>query len=143
VCAPERIARYVGRISGPLLDRIDLQLTVRREEDWFERSTTHAETSAMVRVQVTAARERQLQRQGCLNKHLTPAQIVEFATPLASAQTLLRRAFNQFNLSPRAYHRVLKVARTIADLAARPEITDADVAEALHLRLGSDASRPP
>jgi len=135
-CNPDQVARYRGRISGPLLDRIDLQLFVPR----VERETLTAaqpaasESSATVRERVVAARERQLQRQGRPNAQLGPKELDQHCTVEPVARTLLEAALQRLSLSARAYHRVLKVARTIADLAGTAQIGSAQVAEAVRYR---------
>jgi len=135
-CNPDQVARYRGRISGPLLDRIDLQLFVPR----VERETLTAaqpaasESSATVRKRVIAARERQLQRQGRPNAQLGPKELDQHCTVEPAARTLLEAALQRLSLSARAYHRVLKVARTIADLAGTAQIGSAEIAEAVRYR---------
>ena len=134
-CTPEQIARYAGRVSGPLLDRIDLQVEVARERDWLEACVgAPAEATSTVRARALAARERQDKRQGKPNGALQVAELGEVAA-LAPAETaFLGQAFRHFNLNPRSYHRILKVARTLADLAAAPAIDTTHLAEALRLR---------
>jgi magnesium chelatase family protein len=133
-CTPDQVARYRGRISGPLLDRIDLQLEVPSvaQEDLTGAAT--GEPSATVRSRVAAARERQLARQGRPNAVLTPREVDRWCRPDAAGETLLKQAIARLGLSARAYHRVLKVARTIADLAAAEAIAVAHVAEAIQYR---------
>lgn len=134
-CSAERITKYLSRISGPLLDRIDIQLEVPRENDWLRHTQAHApESSAVVQSRVIAARKIQVERQGCLNSRLGPAQLAEIACLDGPSRSLLEQAFTRFNLSPRTYHRLLKLARTIADLAALSRITHLEIAEALSLR---------
>jgi magnesium chelatase family protein len=134
-CSGERIAKYLSRVSGPLLDRIDIQLEVVREHDWLRGSTKPAaESSAVVQARVRTAREGQLRRQGCLNSRLGPAELSEIAPLDRPGQKLLEQAFTRFNLSPRTYHRLLKMARTIADLNGMAGITRQELAEALSLR---------
>lgn len=134
-CPAERISRYLGKISGPLLDRIDIQLEVTREPGWLRDTASAApETSASVQSRVTAARMRQLERQGCLNARLAPAALTDFVRLDEAGRKLLEHAFSRFNLSPRTYHRLLKLARTIADLGGAARVTRDDLAEALSLR---------
>ncbi|MGD9604120.1 MAG: YifB family Mg chelatase-like AAA ATPase [Gammaproteobacteria bacterium] len=135
MCAPERIARYLSCISGPLLDRIDVQLEVAREPGWLGHAETAPTiTSADVRTRVQATRARQNSRQQCLNARL-PAAALPHVVPLNGAgRRLLEQAFTRFDLSPRTYHRLLKLARTIADLADAERVSDAHVAEALQFR---------
>ena len=133
-CTPDRIARYRERISGPLLDRIDLHVEVPalRERDLAESSC--GEASVAIRARVEAARERQMGRQGEPNGRLEGGEIETRCVPSVAARKLLRDAASRLSLSARGYHRVLKVARTIADLAGRSELATGDVAEALQYR---------
>ena len=135
-CTPDQVLRYRAKISGPLLDRIDLQLTVPR----VDRAALMAEqapagdTSAVVRARVIACRAMQLARQGKPNARLSTAEIEQHCTPDAAARSLLEQAMGRLNLSARGYHRVLKVARTLADLAGVATIGSAQVAEAVRYR---------
>ena len=136
-CSPAEIARYQKRISGPLLDRIDLFLHVPRVEYEKLADRRRGEPSAAVRERVIAARRRQARRFGDsrkLNSDMTPAEVQIHCQLDDAGEQLLRTAVRQFGLSARAYHRVLKVARTIADLAGSERITSAFVAEALQYR---------
>jgi magnesium chelatase family protein len=141
-CALDRIARYRGRVSGPLLDRIDLGVEVPALASEAvalgviagRAPAEKAMTSLEVQVAVTAARNRQLARQGKPNARLLPREI-EANCPLDSAgAALLANAMARLSLSARAYHRILKVARTIADLAAERAISAPFVAEAVGYR---------
>ena len=123
-CTPDRIARYRGRISGPLIDRIDLGIEVPAlaAEALALGGTLRSDspatvTSAQVRAEVTAARKRQIARQGKPNARLGPREIEAHCTPGPAATALVAQAMARLSLSARAYHRILKVARTIADLA--------------------------
>jgi magnesium chelatase family protein len=133
-CTPDQIARYRGRISGPLLDRIDLQVEVPAlpEQELLRQSA--AESSASVRARVVAARERALARQGKANALLEGREIEAHCAPGAEGKALLKQAIVRFGLSARASHRVLKVARSIADLAASPGVAAAHIAEAIQYR---------
>jgi magnesium chelatase family protein len=133
-CTPDQIARYRGRISGPLLDRIDLKVEAPRPRESELLGDSHAEASAAIRARVCAARERQLARQGKPNAWLRAGETVRHCTLEAAAQELLKHAIARLSLSARAYHRVLRVARTIADLAAIDAIDAAHVAEAVQYR---------
>jgi magnesium chelatase family protein len=133
-CTPDQVARYRARISGPLLDRIDLQLFVPRVEREHLVGGAPAEPSAAVRERVIAARDRQQQRQGKPNARLGVAETDVHVRPAADAVSLLQRAMQTLGLSARGYHRVLKVARTIADLADQERVEVAHVAEALRYR---------
>ncbi|MCX7672741.1 MAG: YifB family Mg chelatase-like AAA ATPase [Thiobacillaceae bacterium] len=133
-CTPEQVARYRARISGPLLDRIDLMVEVPALPEDELMSAAPGEDSASVRARVIAARERQLDRQGKPNAQLTVGEIDRYCRPDPTGETLLKQAIARLNLSARAYHRVLKVARSIADLAGAPRIAAAHIAEAVQYR---------
>ncbi|HET7776353.1 MAG TPA: YifB family Mg chelatase-like AAA ATPase [Azospira sp.] len=133
-CTPDQVARYQGRLSGPLLDRIDLLLEVPDLAPAELQAAPAGESSAQVRERVVQARERQLQRQGRSNARLEGGELEYHCRPDDAAAGLLQQAARRLDLSPRAYHRVLRVARSIADLAGQPVIGPAQVAEALHYR---------
>jgi magnesium chelatase family protein len=133
-CTPDAIARYRARVSGPLLDRIDLKLEVARVAQAELRGATQGEASAVVRARVVAARAVQLSRAGKVNALLRPREVERFCALDARSQALLDRAIEQLGLSARAYHRVLRVARTIADLRGAERIETADVAESIQYR---------
>jgi magnesium chelatase family protein len=137
-CPPPAVQKYRARISGPLLDRIDLQVDVPVAP--FERlvESRKGEPSAAVRERVQAARDRQARRfrdsgTRC-NGLMTPKEIETHATPPPEGTEMLRRATARLGLSARAHARILKVARTIADLADRPRIETAHLAEAIQYR---------
>jgi magnesium chelatase family protein len=133
-CTPDQVARYRGKISGPLLDRIDIQIEVPslREEELT--SATQGESSTRVRSRVEAARARQVEERGKTNAHLSPKEVERFCVAEGEATALLKQAIARLNLSARAYHRVLKLARTIADLSAAETIGAAHMAEAIQYR---------
>src|SRR5258706_429504 len=133
-CPPDQVARYRHKLSGPLLDRIDIQIEVPavREDELVH--TGRGESSAQVRERAERAHERQLARQGKNNTRLGPREIERFCTAEEGAGALLRQAIGKLHLSARAYHRVLKLARTIADLAGEATIAVAHVAEAIQYR---------
>jgi magnesium chelatase family protein len=133
-CTPDQVARYRAKISGPLLDRIDIQIEVPAvpQEDLLKQ--THGENSAVIMIRVEAARQRQLARQGKPNAQLSVTEIDAFCAPDLQSETLLRQAITRLNLSARAYHRILKVARTIADLEGCEAIQIAHIAEAIQYR---------
>jgi magnesium chelatase family protein len=135
-CSPEQVARYRGRISGPLLDRIDLHIEVAALPESEMTSAADGEASAVVRQRVTAARVRQLERQGAPNAQLAGKQIDQHCRTDSAGMTLLKQAITRLNLSARAYHRILRVARSIADLADTEQINAAQIAEAVQYRRG-------
>jgi magnesium chelatase family protein len=133
-CTPDQVARYRGKLSGPLLDRIDIQIEVPAlpEEDLV--AASNGETSAAIQSRVEAAYKKQIARQRKANARLTPKEIENLCIPNRDAEELLKKAISRLNLSARAYHRVLKVARSIADLADSETINSAHVAEAVQYR---------
>ena len=133
-CTPDQVARYRSRISGPLLDRIDLQIEVPAlaQEDML--GTAPGESSAAVRVRASVARDRALARQGKPNTQLATREIDRHCAPDTQGLTLLKQAISRLGLSARAYHRILKVARTIADLAGAEAVAGNHVAEAIQYR---------
>ncbi len=137
-CSATAIARYQKRISGPLLDRIDIHVEVPRVDYEKLADKRQAETSAVIRARVQAARTRQLQRFAgtklACNADMGPAEVHNFCTVEPSAEKLLKAAMQQLHLSARAFHRVLKLARTIADLADSEIISSHHVAEAIQYR---------
>jgi magnesium chelatase family protein len=133
-CTPEQVARYRSRISGPLLDRIDLQIEVPSVPDQDLAGKQPGEPSAAIRERVAAAREVQLARQGKPNARLGVKEIEQYCTPDADGEKLARSALTRLGLSARAYHRALKVARTIADLAGAGQVNAQHVAEAIQYR---------
>jgi len=142
------ITRYQKRISGPMLDRIDIHIEVPRVDYEKLSDDRLGEPSADVQVRVEAARERQRQRFGeaanqqitkspnfiACNADMRPAQIRQYCQLDETSNSLMRTAMNQMQLSARAYHRVLKLARTIADLVGEEKIAPTHLAEALQYR---------
>ena len=137
-CTPDAIARYRGRISGPLLDRIDIVSDVPRIPltELNARRGAHDEDSATVRARVIAARHVAMQRTGKPNAMLATREIERDCALGDAERKLLERAMEKLSLSARAYHRVLRVARTIADLAGRERIAREHLAEAVQYRRG-------
>jgi magnesium chelatase family protein len=137
-CTANAIMRYQKRISGPLLDRIDIHIEVPRIDYEKLSDKRKAEDSATIRIRVQAARERQLQRltstKLTCNAEMGPAEVRDFCELDASGEKLLKAATQQLHLSARAYHRVLKLARTIADLGESEMIQANHIAEAIQYR---------
>lgn len=135
-CTVEQVHRYRARLSGPLLDRIDIHVDVPRVplEVLRNNRSNGEEKSASIQARVVKARDRALARSGQTNAAITPVQIKTFCRLDASGNELLEQAMNQFGLSHRAYHRILKLARTIADLAASDDIDLPHLSEAIAYR---------
>ncbi|ENU81753.1 Mg chelatase-like protein [Acinetobacter sp. ANC 3789] len=133
-CSAEAIKRYQNRISGPLLDRIDLHIDVPPLSAQDLQTQLPSETSATVRARVLAAYQFQLSRQGFSNQQLSPQQLEQYTVLSSDSQKMLALAQQRLNLSARAYHRVLRVARSIADLAQSESISTAHLSEALSYR---------
>ncbi|WP_407400786.1 ATP-binding protein, partial [Anaerovibrio sp.] len=137
-CSYQEIRRYNHKISGPLLDRIDIQIRVPRVTYKELTATEKAEPSAVIRQRVVAARQRQLKRfekYGIVcNAQMTSAILKETCHVTKEAQQILRSAFIEKNLSARSYDRIKKVAQTIADLDNSDEIKGIHLAEAIQLK---------
>jgi magnesium chelatase family protein len=133
-CTPDQVGRYQDRISGPLLDRIDMQIHVGALPQEELMKQADGESSERIAARVASAYAVQLQRQGKGNHALSAAEIDVHCRPDAAAEELLRAAMTRLQWSARAYHRVLKLARTIADLAQAEGIGQAQVAEAIQYR---------
>jgi magnesium chelatase family protein len=136
-CTPEQVSRYRGRLSGPLLDRIDLHIEVSALPERDLVDAPAGESSAAVRQRVIAARARQQARQGKPNAEMSNAEIDVHCELDDAGANLLRQAIARLNLSARAYHRVLKLARTLADLAGAERIAANHIAEAVQYRRGA------
>lgn len=139
-CTPEQVGRYRGKISGPLLDRIDLQVQVAAIENrelLNQRLTTDekVETNAQIRERVINARRLQISRQGRTNRELTSKELQEYCPLNRELKNLLDQAIDRFQLSTRGFYRVLRVARSIADLAGEEFPTMTHYQEALSFRL--------
>jgi len=137
-CTPDHAARYRGKLSGPLLDRIDIQITLPAltPQELSEPRSGGAESSAEIAQRVALARERQISRQNGSNQSLNGRDIDRFCQPDQAGKTLLEAAGQRFQWSARAHYRVLKVARTIADLAAAAQPDASHIAEAIRYRSG-------
>ena len=134
-CLPDQIARYRSRVSGPLLDRIDIHLQVPRQVDWqMNQQPPEGEPSAIVRQRVADARDHQQRRQGKLNTDLSASELRRLVQLDEASISLLKNAMVRLSLSTRGHHRVLKLARTIADLEKRGSVEIQDIGEALNLR---------
>jgi magnesium chelatase family protein len=141
-CTPDQVARYRARISGPLLDRIDLQLEVPAVPPEDLSRSPDGEASSIIRERVSAARARQLARQEKTNARLDSREVDLHCKPDTAGAALLTRAIERLGLSARGYHRILKVARTIADLAGSNTIASTHVAEAVQYRKLDRSVRP-
>ena len=140
-CAPAVVTKYQKRISGPLLDRIDIHIEVPRVDYEKLSGDRLGETSETIRKRVQAARDIQNKRFSngesndiVCNADMRVKEVRQFCQLDEQSQSLMRAAVNQLNLSARGYHRVLKLARTIADLAGCEEIQSSHLAEALQYR---------
>jgi magnesium chelatase family protein len=133
-CTPEQVARYARRISGPLLDRIDLQLEVPALAPGELQEGPAGESSSQIRARVMQAVDRQLRRQGRCNALLTGAELTRHVALDEAVQRFLLQAAQQFQLSARAMHRVLRVARTVADIEGRDLVDRTALGEAFCYR---------
>ncbi len=133
-CSAQKVERYRHRLSGPLLDRLDIQVPVPRLSVEELQGKNVSEDSRAVASRVLEARNVQLGRQDCLNAQLAPSRVDEFCRPGKKAGALLSAAMSRLSLSARVYHRLLRLARTIADLEDSPELGPAHIGEAITLR---------
>lgn len=138
-CTPAEISKYLGKISGPLLDRIDIQVEVKPVEYRKLESNEKIESSKDIKKRVNQARNRQQQRYAQLpivcNSELTPKLIEKYCKLDSQGKVLLEKAFTTLGLSARGYGRILKVARTIADLEGTEDIETKHLAEAIQYRM--------
>lgn len=132
---PDQVLRYLNRLSGPFIDRIDIQLEVTRlpKGSWSQ-SIVGNETSKHVRQRVVECRSRQLQRQGKANAHLTSAELRSYCGLVTDDADFLELAVEKLGLSTRAHHKILKISRTIADMEAKQNIEKSHLIEALSYR---------
>jgi len=135
-CTPYQVQRYISRLSGPLLDRIDIQIEVPRLPFEEISSDVQAESSRKIKDRVDSARERQRVRMKppACNARMGPKEVRRYCKLSPFARTLLREAFKNLSMSARAHDRILKVALTIADLDGDEIIQDIHVAEAVQYR---------
>lgn len=137
-CSPERISRYLAKLSAPLLDRIDMHITVSAlpQEDLIKLNTEPTKQSPLIRKQVIKVRDLQLERQECINADLSP-KACELVCQLDSQeQQFLGQALSRLKLSARGYHRLLKVARTIADMSESDKVALPHLQQALSFKQG-------
>ncbi len=138
LCSQIQVQKYMSKLSGPLLDRIDLHVRVSsiKYEQLADAKNNDSESSEQIKERVLAAQEFSRSRQGNLpNSRLSVDQIKEFCALCPKAEELLKRAFEKLSMSARSYHRILRVSRTIADLAKSESIGQAHIREAIMLRL--------
>ncbi|MDR3478240.1 MAG: YifB family Mg chelatase-like AAA ATPase [Gammaproteobacteria bacterium] len=136
-CTYEQIKRYLAKLSGPLLDRVDMQVEVPALPPSVlanQAGELSAESSAVIKERVVAARQRQLKRQNKPNAELLVSELAQYCELAEGVEALLGEVMVKFNLSARVYHRIIKVARTIADLGASDPITTVHLSEALGYR---------
>jgi magnesium chelatase family protein len=135
-CGDARVRKYIGRVSGPLLDRFDLRVGVERPAVEHLLGSDRGESSASVASRVTRARARADERQGCVNADLSSVELAHHAPLEPEALAVLRFELEKGRLSARGYHRIRRVARTIADLGPSPvhAIDEATVSLALEMR---------
>jgi magnesium chelatase family protein len=134
-CTPDQKKRHMNRISSPLLDRIDLQIIVPRQSSEQIRKARPSDTSIEIAGRVNQARSIQVSRQGKTNSQLKAAEIDRFCTLSKPDEALLEKAIDRLSLSTRSHHRILRVARSIADLNGEEQINQTSLSEALSYRM--------
>ena len=133
-CTPDAVSRYQGRISGPLLDRIDIQIEVRAFDPRRLASAADGEASAVAAERVAPARQRALDRQGVANCHLAGNELDRHCRLESEASDFLQRTTTRLGWSARSFHRILRVRRTVADLEGSATITIGHLGEAIQYR---------
>lgn len=135
-CSQEKLSRYKNKLSAPLLDRIDIQIELPRlhQQELLQQKIQLQQNSKQVRRRVATARQLQLQRQQCLNAHMDNQKIEHFCALDPASKQLLSQAIDKLRLSARGYHRLLKLARTIADLNGQTDINMTCISEAIGYR---------
>jgi len=133
-CTSEQISKYIGKLSGPLIDRIDMHVTVNLPTSDIIMQNTKTESSQCIKERVTAARSLQLARQKKCNKDLNLLELEKFCPLTNKTQKFLNTVVDKFNLSARVYHRIIKLSRTIADLEAAESIEVNHITESLSFR---------
>jgi magnesium chelatase family protein len=132
---PEQVLRYLSRLSGPFLDRIDIQLEVARlPKGLWAKTPEKQETSKTIRQRVGECRQKQMARQGKANAHLSSTELRQYCQLSKADNEFLELAIEKLGLSTRAHHKILKIARTIADMASVEQITHEQLTEALSYR---------
>lgn len=144
-CSLQQLSRYKNKLSAPLLDRIDIQIELPRlnKNELIKQKIHQQEPSRIVRHRVTQARDRQLSRQGCLNGQMNNQQIEDICRLDSASQGLLTQAIDKLKMSARSYHRLLKLSRTIADLAQQENISADFISEAISYRRSSLQQQGP
>ncbi len=135
-CSAEQVNRYRNKLSAPLMDRIDIQIELPRleKEELMRKTNQEPEPSAAVRTRVEQSRIRQINRQGCLNAQLNNRQIEQSCILDKGCESMLMNSIDKLKLTARSYHKLLKLARTIADMSNLESITQAHIAEAISYR---------
>ena len=136
MCTPDRISRYLGKLSAPLLDRIDMQISVNAltEDELVKPNENPPKQSLTIRQLVSDTQFRQTNRQGCLNANLSAKECETVCILGSQEQEFLSLVLQRLKLSARAFHRLLKVARTIADMRCEPDVRLSDLQQALSFK---------